>query len=148
MRGDGRGGFLPVTPTESGLIIDGEGRGVAVADLDHDGRPDLVAAQNRGATRVFLNRQGRPSLRLRVQGVAANPAAIGASVRPVFETGRMGPRQEWHAGSGYWSQDAAELLVPLAHTPKAFEVRWPGGKTSIHAVEAGKTELLLVQPGP
>ena len=40
LRGDGRGGFAPLSGAESGIEVYGEQRGSAVADLDHDGRPD------------------------------------------------------------------------------------------------------------
>jgi hypothetical protein len=54
--GDGMGGFQPLSTVESGIEMLGEGRDATVADFDADGRPDLVVAQQGGATRVFRNR--------------------------------------------------------------------------------------------
>jgi len=55
--GDGRGGFRPVPAAELGLRIPGEQRGVALGDLDGDGRPDWVVTQNGAETRLGLSRR-------------------------------------------------------------------------------------------
>jgi hypothetical protein len=46
LRGDGSGGFVPVSGQESGVNVYGEQRGCALADYDHDGWVDLVVTQN------------------------------------------------------------------------------------------------------
>ena len=84
LRGDGHGGFKTTPRSESGLLVDGEGRAAAVADFNHDGRLDLVVTQNHGPTRVYQNRSAKPGLRVRLLGKPNNPDAIGASVRGVF----------------------------------------------------------------
>jgi len=58
--GDGKGGFAAMRPAGSGLMLQGDGRGCAAVDWNHDGRPDLIATQNNQATRLFLNRKGKP----------------------------------------------------------------------------------------
>src|SRR6266498_2500198 len=42
---------------DSGLDVAGYGMGVAVGDVDNDGRPDVLLTEY-GATRLFLNRGG------------------------------------------------------------------------------------------
>ena len=51
LRGDGRGGFTPVPPAESGLIVPGDGRAVLV--LDADRHPGLVIARNNAPLLLF-----------------------------------------------------------------------------------------------
>ncbi len=143
--GDGRGGWTPVPARESGLLVDGEGRGTAVADFDHDGRLDLVVGQYRGPTRLFQNRHARPGLRVRLRGPATNPSALGARVRLVYADGTLGPAREVRAGGGYWSQDSAELVMGKAQEPVALEVRWPGGTRKRVPLSAGAQEV-MVQP--
>src|SRR6185503_2474698 len=53
--GDGHGYFKPATPAESGLIVPGDAKAVAVLDLDHDGWPDFLVAQNNSSTLAFRN---------------------------------------------------------------------------------------------
>ena len=116
---------MPVS--ESGLSLDGEGRGAALSDFDHDGRLDLVVTQNRGATRLFHNVGAKPGLRVRLAGLGGNPQAIGAQFRCVFAGGHKGPVHEIHVGAGYWSQDSTEVIVGLPAVPETLEIRWPGG---------------------
>ncbi len=55
--GDGAGGFKALPAAELGLRIPGEQRGVALGDLDGDGRPDLVVTQNGAQTVLGLSRR-------------------------------------------------------------------------------------------
>jgi hypothetical protein len=127
LRGNGKGGFEPVSGQQSGLKIYGEQRGAAVADYDHDGRPDLVVTQNGAPTRLFHNTTGRPGLRVQLQGPPGNPDGIGARVRLKFASG-WGPIREIHAGSGYWSQDSSIIVLATPMIPSLVEVTWPGGR--------------------
>lgn len=124
--GDGTGGFKPVDARTSGISIPGEQRGAAVADFDHDGRPDLVVTQNAAPTRLYRNQGGRPGIRLGLQGPARNPDALGTFVRPEYADGRIGPAREIRAGSGYWSQDASTQVLAQPQPIRALLVRWPG----------------------
>ncbi len=49
LRGDDRGGFVPVSPPRSGLVIPGDAQTVRLIDLDGDGREDVLVTR-RGAT--------------------------------------------------------------------------------------------------
>lgn len=146
LRGDGRGGFRAVGPAESGIQIDGEGRGVALADYDHDGRLDLAVAQYRGSTRLYRNERAGPGLRLHLRGSGVNPDAIGARVRWVGSDGSLGPLHEVQAGTGYRSQSGAGLILTAPKAMAAVEVRWPGGQTSRFTVSPGLKELEAVAP--
>ena len=53
LHGDGRGGFIVVPPGESGLIVPGDAKSVAVLDLDGDGRPEFFVTRNDATTLVF-----------------------------------------------------------------------------------------------
>jgi hypothetical protein len=140
LRGNGRGGLTPVPGQESGLKVYGEQRGAAYADMDGDGRLDLVVSQNAAQTRLFHNTGARQGLRVRLDGPAGNPDGIGAQIRVVYGD-RMGPVREVHAGSGYWSENGAVQVFGLSEAPTAVWVRWPGGKTDTVAVAGGATEV-------
>ncbi|MGE5100553.1 MAG: FG-GAP-like repeat-containing protein, partial [Deltaproteobacteria bacterium] len=142
--GDGKGGFKPMPGTKSGLVVYGDQRGAAYADYDGDGRLDLAVSQNGAATRLFHNRGAKPGLRVRVQGLPANPDGIGTQLRIVYQD-RMGPVREIQAGSGYWSQNGAVQVLGLAATPTAVWVRWPGGGETRVPVPPGAREVVVKQ---
>jgi len=47
------GGFHPVWPNESGLVVSGDARSIALTDLNGDSRPDVVVTVNDGELRAF-----------------------------------------------------------------------------------------------
>jgi hypothetical protein len=146
LSGDGHGEFQPVSASKSGIRVYGEQRGAAVADYDHDGRVDLVVAQNAESTRLFRNRAARPGLRVRLRSGPANPYAVGAVVRLGFGE-RLGPVREIHAGSGYLSQDDFEQMLGTPEAPTSVWVRWPGGRTTTSALPADARDILVDQSG-
>ena len=127
LRGDGHGGFTAVSGQESGVFVYGEQRGAASSDYNADGRVDLVVTQNGAATKLYRNARAKPGLRVRLAGPRANPSAVGAAIRLKFGD-RWGPAREIHAGSGYWSQDSAIVVMACPEPPTGLWVRWPGGK--------------------
>jgi hypothetical protein len=139
LRGDGQGGFRAMPATETGVRVYGEQRGAALADFDHDGRVDLCVSQNGAPTCLFRNTGGSAGVRIRLEGPPGNPLGIGAQVR----CGQSGPLKEVHAGSGYWSQDAATLVMAPPTQPSEVTVRWPGGKQTNAQLKPGTPELLV-----
>ena len=79
--GDGAGGFNPVWPNRSGLVIPDDAKGLASLDLNADGADDFVVGINSGRFRTFqaAAANGR-RLRLRLRGPQGNPTAVGAKV--------------------------------------------------------------------
>ena len=76
---------------------------------------------------LFRNQMARPGIRVQLEGLASNRLGIGAQIAWVYPEGR-GPIREVHAGSGYWSEDGAAVVLGVRETPKAVWVRWPGGQ--------------------
>ena len=145
--GDGQGNFRALPPKESGIRMEGEQRGCAVADFDGDRRVDLVVAQHSGTTRLFRNTAAAAGVQVNLRGTTANPHAVGATVRLQFDNGSR-PAREIHSGGGYWSQDSAYLtLAAPAAPPRGLEVRWPGGKSQHWPWPAGATSVEVAQEG-
>jgi hypothetical protein len=140
LTGNGKGGFTPVSGSVSGIRIYGEGRGVAAADFDRDGRLDLAAAQNGAETRLFRGATAAPGLRVRLVGPPANPQAVGAVVRLVGAN-ESTPARCIHAGSGYWSQDGHVLVFGRPTGSCKLRIRWPGGRITELPVPDGAKEM-------
>lgn len=125
------------TATGTGHIQ--KGHGVAFADLDDDGCQDVYCSLG-GAysgdfarNALFLNPgSSNGFLKLKLVGVQANRAAIGARVKVTLETPR-GKRELHRTVSSGGSFGANPLKVELglgdATAIAAVEIKWPGSGT-------------------
>ncbi|HEY8994489.1 MAG TPA: FG-GAP-like repeat-containing protein [Lacunisphaera sp.] len=128
--GDGKGGWTLRSPVESGLLIRGDAKALAVLDLDRDGWPDFAVSRNNDTTLAFRNGgvAGRRSFGVRLHGAAGNPTAIGARITVELTDGST-QTAEVQAGSGYFSQSSATCFFGHSdQTPvRRIIVRWPDG---------------------
>ncbi|HEY3757751.1 MAG TPA: FG-GAP-like repeat-containing protein [Opitutaceae bacterium] len=151
LRGDGKGHFTCVPPRESGLVVTGDAKALAVVDLNRDGWPGFVVTRNNATSLAFLNQgvKGRHSLRIQLRGPAGNPTAVGAHVTLEFADGstRIG---EIYAGSGYFSQSTAACFFGWreGNPPKRIHVRWPSGISTDHDLISPPSTLVLTAPPP
>ncbi|MCA9240572.1 MAG: VCBS repeat-containing protein, partial [Planctomycetales bacterium] len=128
--GDGAGRLRPVAPCLQGMIVPGDAKGAAVADINHDARPDVLVTNNNGPLQAFQNQAapGQRFLAIRLAGPPGNPTGVGARVT-VERAG--GPRQvfERHCGGGYLSQSSPTLFVGLGDDQQqaVVTVEWPDG---------------------
>ena len=146
LRGRGDGHFSAVPGQTSGIKVYGEQRGCALADFDQDGRVDLAIGQNGEAVRIFQNTGAKPGWCVKLEGPAHNRHAFGAVLR-VITAGRRGPARELHAGSGWYSQDSAAPVLGFTDAGAKLEVRWPGGKTTVHDLPTKPSTTQIRGPG-
>jgi hypothetical protein len=149
LRGDGHGHFTLMPPAESGLVVPGDAKALAVVDLDRDGWPDFVITRNNDTTLAFRNNgmPGRHSLRVVLRAPTGNPTAVGARITVELADGST-QTSEVYAGSGYYSQSTAACFFgyPEANPPKLIRVRWPSGATTEHAFPRNSVSLTLAAP--
>jgi hypothetical protein len=124
--------------------IDHLGRGLAIGDLDNDGRVDaLVLAQ--GEPLVYLRNQtpGGHSLMLELEGTASNRDAVGARVA-VTAGGRTQVVQHFGGGSFQSAGDPRlHFGIGEALRCELVEVRWPSGRVEqLRDLEADRSYLL------
>ena len=151
LRGDGRGNFTPAPPAESGLVVPGDAKALAVLDLDGDGWPDFLVTRNNRTTLAFRNHgvPGRHSLRVLLRGPPGNPTAVGARIAVELADGSM-QMSEVCAGSGYYSQSSAACFFGYTETIplRKVRVRWPSGTITEQAAVSAAGTMTLSPPVP
>ncbi len=152
--GNGKGQFQPVWPQQSGLVVAGDAKGLATADLNLDGWADFVVSVNNATPALFQNQLGarnseHRSLSVTLRGQGGNGKAIGARVTARTQSGSE-QTAEVHAGGGYLSQSSSQLFFGhLTVDPIAtLQVRWPDGTSSQHPINEseGRARVTLAQP--
>jgi len=145
-RNAGKGKFEEVTKSLGQAFASPRvGRGAAYADINNDGRLDLLLSTNGGPVYLFRNEaQGaaasNKSLRIKLTGTKSNRDGIGATVK--LTAGGETQTQMLRSGSSYLSASELVLTFGLAHSEKAdtIEIRWPSGQIDhVSNVNAGQT---------
>ena len=141
--GDGTGQFKVLSGKESGVRLYGEQRSLALADFNHDGRTDIAISESHGPVHLLQNLSPKSGLRVRLQGSKNNPNAIGAQLRLGDHT-KLGPLTEIKTATGYWSQDASQVVM-TGPAREALWIQWPNGKETTIDVPANLRFLDLTQ---
>ncbi len=111
-----------------------DSRSFALADIDHDGRLEVIL-KNRNAPQVRILRNAMKSigdsLSFRLRGTKSNRDAIGAAV--VVESGAIRQTKYLQAGSGFLAQHSKELFFGVGKSQGELRatVRWPSGPSQV-----------------
>lgn len=126
-------------------------RGLAVADLDDDGDPDMLVVEMDETPTLIRNDTPRPGhwIGFTLRGAAGNVEAIGARVEVEDSNGVIRLRERTGGGS-YLSSDDPRLLFGLGAADGAIRratVRWPSGLKTVHVgLECDRYWLLEESP--
>ena len=131
--GDGRGHFEEVSHQAGSYFNERYvGRGLAWADYDNDGRPDLAFSHVRGPIALLHNQTETPNnwltLELVGDGKKSNRNAIGARVE--IEYGGQRQVRFINGGGSYLSANERRVLAGLGSAGRADRVlvTWPSGR--------------------
>jgi hypothetical protein len=123
-------------------------RGLAVGDLDDDGRLDVVVNDLDGSPQVLRNELAAAGhwLRVKLTGKGRNTDAIGAVV--TLKAGALTQRRLVQSGTSYLSQDDMRRHFGLGGASQAewVEVRWPDGTTTRRENVKADQTLAIEQP--
>jgi Flp pilus assembly protein TadD/peroxiredoxin len=109
-----------------------DSRSFALADIDHDGRLEVIL-KNRNAPQLRILHNGMKdigdSIAFRLRGHSSNRDAIGASI--TVKTRSLCQTKYLQAGSGFLAQHSKELHFGVGHpdAPLRATVRWPNGNS-------------------
>jgi hypothetical protein len=151
-RNNGKGKFEEVTKSLGPAFASARvGRGAAYADINNDGRLDLLLSTNGGPVYLFRNDAQGPaasnhSLRIKLIGTKSNRDGIGTTVK--LTAGGETQTQMLRSGSSYLSASELVLTFGLAQREKAdsIEIRWPSGQTD-HLSNAPAGQTIFVTEG-
>jgi len=147
-RGDGHFETVALTE-EDGTQIPRPTRGIALADLDDDGRIDIVVAPANGRPALLRNvvRTDGHYLRLQLIGHGGNRDAIGTVVR-AFQAG-LSQVRERRAGEGYLGNFDRRLHFgfPTGDSVQ-LEILWPRGTRERIIVTELDREITIRQSAP
>jgi Flp pilus assembly protein TadD/peroxiredoxin len=113
-----------------GLDFSQDSRSFALADIDHDGRLEVIL-KNRNAPQLRILRNAMPeigqSIAFRLRGTKSNRDAIGAAI--TVESGSLRQTKYVQAGSGFLAQHSKELLFGLGKgaAPVHATIQWSSG---------------------
>jgi Flp pilus assembly protein TadD/peroxiredoxin len=128
---NGDGSFSEISGA-AGLDFLEDSRSFALADIDHDGRLEVIL-KNRNAPQVRILHNSMAeighSISFRLRGRESNRDAIGASITVLTRTLRQ--TKYLQAGSGFLAQHSKELFfgVGLEDATVRASIRWPSGLT-------------------
>ncbi|MGH9402999.1 MAG: tetratricopeptide repeat protein, partial [Terriglobia bacterium] len=125
-----RDGTFSEVSGAAGLDLIDDSRSFALADIDHDGRLEIIL-KNRTAPQVRVFHNVMPglghSLSFKLKGSKSNKDAIGASITLRAASGKQ--TKFLQAGSGFLAQHSKEVFFGVGQSSESVHVtlRWPNG---------------------
>jgi enediyne biosynthesis protein E4 len=134
-----------------------DGRGIAVADFDNDGRLDLLVSNANARPLLYRNIQptGNHWVQLTLKGTRSNPLAVGT--RLWVNAGGETQVGFVNGGNGFASQSSLRVHFGLGDAAliERLEVSWPSGARQvfvnlepdrIYAIVEGEPDTQPLQP--
>lgn len=122
------------------------GRGLAIADLNNDARPDVVATHRKGAPRLLINQSGTGQrFCLRLVATQSDRNALGTRVTISHGPNRV--TRVLHGGGGYLvaNQHKLWMVVPTDGEIEKLTIEWPSGHVQIMANFTPSASMTIVE---
>jgi enediyne biosynthesis protein E4 len=143
----GNGRFADVTDSAGpGFAPRRPSRGLAIGDLDGDGRPEILIVNiNEKPTLLKNTGPHQNAVAITLNGKQSNRSSIGA--RCTIEANGRKQTAEVVGGGSYLSQNSFTLHFGIGRSEKIdrIEVRWPKGETQVWGNVAANRGIVLTE---
>jgi hypothetical protein len=141
--------FVDVSSISGDIFQEGwVGRGMAIGDINNDGRIDTVVSTNGGPAHILLNETATANhwITLHLTGHKSNRDGIGAIVKLTTTHG-----SQWvtaTTSSGYLSASDPRVHFGMGDCPVAesIEIRWPSGIVQTLTNVKGDRQIQVDEP--
>jgi enediyne biosynthesis protein E4 len=139
--------FLEISGISNGADSDGDARASLAADLNHDGRQDLIVRQAGGGSFLMFENHFAPAgwLKVSLRGTKSNSRGVGA--RATAYVGSRKIVRELFPPNSFVSQGSEILHFGLGDAKRVdrLEIRWPSGSLQSFANVAADQHLKITE---
>jgi hypothetical protein len=141
--------FVDVSP-DSGSVFQQQwaARGMAIGDINNDGKVDAVLTTNDGPAHVLMNETENANhwITLNLVGVKSNRDAIGAAVRVVTAAGEQFGTVTTTGSYESSSDKRLHFGLGSADSVREIDIRWPSGIRQVLTNQKADAIVTITEP--